>query len=352
MKITVVVPVYNCEHYIEVLLKQLLAQSYMDFEVIMVNDGSTDGSGDICKRYRDKDNRFRYYEFENEGVSNARNHGIDLAKGEYIIFFDADDKLENDALYILNLLAQNTNADMIVFGYYMELLKGDTVKYKSTFAVDENLMIYSDDSFSMLSLWKKSLMYNVWNRMIKTDIIKNNSLMFDVNLSMGEDLDFILDVLKCCCTVYMSKEVLYHYVRERQGSATSNSYIKNWFEIRTEEKKRLDVKFRQLGYYNKQYINFLDKRYIERVIGCIENEFKCKNMSMREKYFRIKKIVSSKAVRESLNSDDIIFNSKLMKIIFFSMKKQRYVFIYLIGFFSYLVRKYFSQLFMYLKNNR
>lgn len=352
MKITVVIPIYNCEQYIECLLKQLMEQSYKDFEVIMINDGSTDNSGEVCRKYQSQDNRFKYYEYSNMGVSSTRNKGVSIANGEYIIFFDADDKIDNDILYNLSVIANNTNADMIVFGYYMELLKDEIVKQRTIFKCNENALIHIEDSLIMYTLWEKSLMYNVWNRMIKTEIIKNNTLLFDTKLSMGEDLDFILDVLKYCKTLYVTDKVMYHYVRERQNSATSNKYIKNWFQIRTEEKIRLNKKFAELGYCSVQYKNFLDKRYIERVIGCIENEFKSNNIGIRDRYYIIKRMINNKETQKSLKNENIIFNSFFMRIIVRNMRKQRYIILYLIGFSSYFVRKYCSQLFIYLKNNR
>lgn len=352
MKITVVIPIYNCEQYVDILLQQLVEQSYKDFEVIMINDGSTDKSSDICRKYQSMDERFRYYEYANEGVSSTRNKGISLAKGEYIIFFDADDRIDNDILYNLDKIACNTDADMIVFGYYMELLKNETVVQKTVFASQNSTLIYKDNASAMFMPWNNSLMYNVWNRMIKTNVIKDNSLQFDVNLSMGEDLDFILDVLGACNTVYISDKVMYHYIRERKGSATSNTYIKNWFEVRTEEKERLDSKFEKLGYYNVQYKNFLDKRYIERVIGCIENEFKHKSVGHKDRYLAIKKMIKSNEVQNTLSNEEVVYNSSFIKIIVNNMRKKNYLTLYFIGYISYFVRKNFLRLFMYLKNNR
>ena len=96
--ISIIVPVYNVEKYLDNCLKSILNQSFKDFEVILVNDGSKDKSGEICNIYSQKDSRIKVFNMENSGAGKARNKGLDLAQGKYIFFVDADDWLENNAL--------------------------------------------------------------------------------------------------------------------------------------------------------------------------------------------------------------------------------------------------------------
>ena len=100
-KITVIVPVYNTEKYLRRCVDSILAQTFTDFELLLVNDGSTDGSGAICDEYAQKDSRVRVFHKENGGVSSARNIGIDNAQGDWITFIDSDDRIEQRHLYLL-----------------------------------------------------------------------------------------------------------------------------------------------------------------------------------------------------------------------------------------------------------
>ena len=99
--ITVIVPIYNVEDFIDMCLESLSKQSYKHFEVLMVNDGSTDNSGVICKEYADRDSRFQYFEKENGGLSDARNFGLEHSKGDYITFVDSDDWVSDTYLFDL-----------------------------------------------------------------------------------------------------------------------------------------------------------------------------------------------------------------------------------------------------------
>ena len=96
--VSVVVPVYNVENYLSNCLESIMKQTMKDIEIILVNDGSTDGSGEICKKYADKDNRIKYVEQRNQGVSVARNIGMDVAIGGYILFVDSDDELNAEMI--------------------------------------------------------------------------------------------------------------------------------------------------------------------------------------------------------------------------------------------------------------
>ena len=99
--ISIIVPIYNVEKYLRQCLDSIQNQTYQNFECLLINDGSPDNSADICREYVEKDSRFRYFEKENGGLSDARNHGIRQSKGSYLTFVDSDDWLENDALQLL-----------------------------------------------------------------------------------------------------------------------------------------------------------------------------------------------------------------------------------------------------------
>ena len=115
--ISIVVPIYNVEKYLRQCLDSILNQTYQNFECLLINDGSPDNSADICREYVEKDSRFKYFEKENGGLSDARNYGIRQSKGSYITFVDSDDWLENDALQLLYDALKKENADISIGSY-------------------------------------------------------------------------------------------------------------------------------------------------------------------------------------------------------------------------------------------
>ena len=121
--ISIIVPIYNVEKYLRQCLDSILNQTYQNFECLLINDGSPDNSADICREYVEKDSRFKYFEKENGGLSDARNYGIRQSKGSYITFVDSDDWLEENAVEILMKRAEETGADLIYFNFTYLILK-------------------------------------------------------------------------------------------------------------------------------------------------------------------------------------------------------------------------------------
>lgn len=116
-KITVVVPIYNSDRFLERCIRSVINQTFQDIEVLLINDGSNDKSGQICDKYAEKDSRITVYHKKNQGVSSARNLAIDKAKGEYICFVDSDDEIDKCMLEELHKLINNNNADIVICGH-------------------------------------------------------------------------------------------------------------------------------------------------------------------------------------------------------------------------------------------
>ena len=119
-KISVIVPVYNAEKYLERCIRSVLSQTWHDIELILINDGSTDNSGDICDRYAVLDNRVSSWHIENSGPAFARNIGLDVMSGEYVLFVDADDQIEAEACEILVDVSRRENSDCVIFGIQVD----------------------------------------------------------------------------------------------------------------------------------------------------------------------------------------------------------------------------------------
>lgn len=192
--LSVIIPIYNAEQYLYRCIESVLSQSYTDFEILCVNDGSKDNSGEICEEYVKKDIRVRCFHKQNGGVSSARNHGIQHALGEYITFIDADDSIGRD--YLLNLLPQQ-DEDFVI----------DSSDSRSTPYIDG---IYCDREMIevVLSEWQ---MLCPWGKLFKTSIIKGNNIKFDECGCLGEDTLFNLTYLIYVSKIRVSSKTDYKY---------------------------------------------------------------------------------------------------------------------------------------------
>ncbi len=187
--VSIIVPIYNCEKYIEKNLLSLIQQTYQEIEIILVNDGSTDGSEKKCKEYSKKDKRIRYYYQKNSGVSSARNYGIKRSKGEYIVFVDADDSLKPDFVEVMIKKITSKDYDMVGCKMVRVNEKGETLYQFDSYEPKE----YSSKS-AMQSFFLNKLPIGVWAKIFKKEFIKD--IQFDCHLSNNEDKLFLFECLK------------------------------------------------------------------------------------------------------------------------------------------------------------
>ncbi len=229
MKFSIVIPVYNAEKYISRTLQSIQDQTYTDFEVIMVDDGSTDDSPDICETFVDKDSRFKLIRKKNAGVSAARNTGIKEAEGDYILFIDSDDWIEKDTLAICNRQLEATHADELIFGMSFDIEKNGTIE-RSLIKSHEKIELDSGNFIIVFkSLYSCNYLTSSCNRVISLPLLKTNNLLFDERISNYEDYEFSLRVLGHCELVEIIPDVLYHYII-RHDSSNSRKYKPNMVE--------------------------------------------------------------------------------------------------------------------------
>ena len=221
-KFSIIVPVYNVEKYLPKCLDSLVNQTYKDIEIICINDGSTDNSLQILEKYAINDNRIKIINQENQGVSIARNVGIDNATGDYILFLDSDDCLELDACQkIVEKL--DKDIDILFFGY--KFLKN----YKSckicSYPDDMNNKKYISPINLNICINKLSCR-TVWGKVYKTKRLKDLNIKFPTNLNFGEDTLFIISNLINNSSIKVINDVLYNYRTDNNNSLTKIDYKK------------------------------------------------------------------------------------------------------------------------------
>ena len=211
-EVSVIVPVYNAEQYLKRCLSSILSQSFKDFEVILINDGSTDNSLGICKKFAEKDSRIRLFNRSNHGVSATRQFGIDNVRGRYCIQIDADDWIDTNYLLSLYTTAINTSSDMVCAAFVREY---ENCSKKSS-------MYKAEDVISCIkSLLTFRAWGSLWNRLIRTDIFRQNEISFVVNIRMWEDLAFVLKYLLFTNRIAFCYNTYYHYVQYNSSSLCS-----------------------------------------------------------------------------------------------------------------------------------
>lgn len=213
MKISVIVPIYNCAQYLCACLDSILTQTYRDLEVIVIDDGSSDGSWDICMAYAAADPRIRAIRQANQGVSAARNAGLDIASGQLIAFVDADDAIEPDMYEsLLNLMVRH-RADIAHCGYARIRFDGSRKNVLGTGILLEQTSLQANESL----LSGKHFTGSTWNKLYKSSLFQD--LRFDTTMKVNEDVLINTLVFQRAQKLVFWDVPKYHYY-ERAGSAT------------------------------------------------------------------------------------------------------------------------------------
>jgi glycosyltransferase involved in cell wall biosynthesis len=224
--VSVIVPVYNVMEYLQRCVESILSQTYNNLEVILVNDGSTDGSGELCDEFGRKDDRIRVIHQENAGVSAARNAGLDAALGEWIGFVDSDDWIEADMYKKLLVAAVESGKKIAACGYITHSLTGDV--YKSSYV--QTVCVISIMDALEHTVRDRHLFGSMCNKLFSRDITKKDGTMrLDTEIHGGEDRAFVAEAILLTDGLVCIPDALYHYCA-REGSA-----------IRTFNERRLSV---------------------------------------------------------------------------------------------------------------
>lgn len=211
---SLIIPVYNVDKYIEQLLISIVKQDFTSYEVVIINDGSTDASGNICDKFCEKHKNISVFHQENAGVSIARNKGIELAKGNYIWFVDGDDLIEKNALVSLDNLLKKYNYDLDVLGFSFNSLTNNKL---IPFEKKEFLVPVDGDTF--LKHYERLAL---WTFLYKRTLIVNNNLKFVKGVSVFEDNLFNYEVFNNANKIIQTNYHLYNYRNDRDESAMNS----------------------------------------------------------------------------------------------------------------------------------
>lgn len=228
-EVTVVMPIYNSENYLQDSIRSVLNQTFSNFELLLINDGSTDKSGKICTDFSQQDKRIVVIDKKNEGPSAARNLGIDKAKGKYLCFIDSDD--EYDQNYLKKMLGYVGIYDFIACG-----IQSFNDNGKSTLSKGIICESIKQIHQNLITIIETSILNSPINKLYNVQLLKSNQFKFDESMDVGEDYHFNMNVLMHCQSFISIPDMLYFY-KTRMNSITS-SYKENIIETR---KKNIDL---------------------------------------------------------------------------------------------------------------
>jgi glycosyltransferase involved in cell wall biosynthesis len=236
--ISIIIPVYNSEKTLNRCVNSILNQTFMDWELLLVDDGSTDKSGKICDQYALKDFRIRVFHKKNGGVSSARNTGLDYAIGSWITFVDSDDFI--DATF-LDTLIRLQSSDLCISG--IQFINNETILLPP----EEYIKI--ENVAELDNLLNKLYFTAPWGKVYKNEIIQKNNIRFNINLKIGEDTDFVLKYLLYINDIRLISRPLYHFFNDEKGkitkyTLTADEFITHTISIKT----NLTVLCRKLNY--------------------------------------------------------------------------------------------------------
>ena len=280
-KISIIIPVYNVEKYLDKCLSSVISQTYKNIEIIVVNDGSPDNSDLICQEYAQKDSRIIYIKQENKGVSAARNVALDVATGDFITFVDSDDFVDNQFIEKYYSAIENTGTDIAIFSMY-ENVNGKFTKYTIT---DKNKMITSHQAILDL-VQDYNIKSYLWDKIFKKSLFDN--LRFEENRTY-EDLLIMYKLFERARSIYYSTDAYYYYNLSNEGSITQNKNINSTLSRYQNLMYALRTRALNFKHKDKEIYKATLLRIISSSFEYIALTYKTKNLNIvkeQQKYLR------------------------------------------------------------------
>ena len=224
--VSIIVPAWNIGENIQNIVNSIINQPFGDFELIIIDDGSSDNTLSILKGLEKIDSRIKVFTKINGGPSSARNIGLEYANGKYIQFYDSDDNIPKNAMKITTSAIKKTSSDMLVSGWQIDLQspKGLIENYKQIKPKEETIN-KDTTKYTLRSLGSIGTLYNLWNKLFRADIIRKYNLRFREDLYFGEDLLFSLDYIKHINSLSVIPDITYNYLTNSKTSVFSLSSI-------------------------------------------------------------------------------------------------------------------------------
>ena len=281
IKISVIIPIYNVENHIHVCINSVLKQTFQDFEIICIDDGSNDSSLEILEYFSKKDSRIKIIRQNfNQGPGHSRNCGLNVAKGEYIFFLDGDDWIDFNAFEVLIKKADENNLDLLLFNEIE--FNGKTLKFSNSSSLDNEFIInYENKVFNRFDLDKKDLFKlsnNIWNKLYRRSFLDENNIRFYNKNSAYENIPFFYNVMTSAERISLIADTLYNYREDKfLLGKTNNEKIFDIFNICWNV---LDVFIK-----NKQLYQYYNCVLLNHIFSNLEMKYELIDDELKERFF-------------------------------------------------------------------
>ncbi len=328
-QISIIVPIYNGAKYINKCLEMIINQTFKDFELIIVDDGSTDNSFEMCNEYAKKDKRIKIIRKKNGGTWAARNKGVDVSLGKYIIFFDCDDWYEDNLLQEMFESIDKNNVDLVISGQTNVFVNknGETRKRikvlpEKQFYVNKNEILNN-----FIRLREEEIGDILWNKIYKSEVIKKNNLKFQ-NYKRGEDTIFNANYYENIDKCMVISKSFYNY-RIENSNPVWLKYSENYLKVVLEENTMIVNKLKQWGKYNKAAIEYQSTHFTYRILEYFFwVAYSGNGFNFKDKCEKVLKMLNDEDVKENLGNSNVI--GKFPKLIIKFMKSKNVVLILLV----------------------
>ncbi len=319
--ISVIVPVYNVEHYLAQCIDSILAQTFADFELILIDDGSPDDCGRICDEYAEKDTRIRVIHQENGGVSKARNRAIDIAQGEYVCFVDSDDLILPMYLERLFTAITENNADIASCGHYItHYQNGQVINQEAKkLSLDGDFPLCSN---ALMELQEKHLYCSSCFHLLRINIIRENNISF-LPIPRAEDASFMYRYLSFASTIAICPEPLYNYIvylTERKSA--TGGYTPNYYDCYSAEYQASKQLCEHYAKYNLEAAKKLNRLFRQHFWDLMCDDFTSQlyrgSLTYKERLSYIKDCIS----KNNPSSKDISYSGTVDRLFLKLVKKK------------------------------
>lgn len=260
--VSVIVPVYNAESFLASTSKSILEQTYKNIQLIFIENGSTDRTLEICRQLEQEDSRVKVIHIEENGVSAARNAGIEAAEGKYIAFSDSDDFMESNMIEMMVDTMEKRNSDLVICGFYH--MDGATGEEMEVIYGLQHEFLGKEKYLHLDMMLRAQILHAVWNKLFHRELMIKHQIRFREDMQIGEDLTFNLDYLDQANEVICVAKPLYRHYLKRSGSIT-NTFCPNYYQ---QQKFMLNRMFQSLSqaepiqeegkeYYERAYVDMM-----------------------------------------------------------------------------------------------
>lgn len=299
--VSIIAPVYNVEAYLPKMIDSILAQTFTDFELLLVDDGTPDNSGIICDEAAAKDRRIKAIHKENGGSASARNVGMEQAQGKYLFFVDSDDWIEPDMLKTLVDAAEKYQCMLVVTGFCMEYYEAGKFTSYDVDLEPAEYLTQGEFRANAYKYFNQSFWAFPWNKLYLTEHVKAHNIMWPEQYMQWNDFPFNMDYIRDVTNAVFVPGTMYHYFRSRPGA--EGATVSEKAVLYSVRKEQFAYILRLYQYWNitdKKSIETIHSYYVSRLLQCIQESAAASGAGNREKREQIKEILNDKQTKTSL----------------------------------------------------